>query len=83
MDLQAVVQVFAEERLGASVQGGSHHVNIGTALRHVKTTAEQFKDFDRWRCPPRYISDRIVVRYRAAQAARGCHRQDKCRIQGY
>jgi hypothetical protein len=35
--------------------------NIGTALRHVKATAGQFKDLDRWRCPLRYVSDRIAL----------------------
>ena len=34
--------------------------NIGVALRHVKATAEQFKDLDRWGCLLRYISDRIA-----------------------
>jgi hypothetical protein len=34
--------------------------NIGEALRHVKATAEQFKDLDRWACLLRYISDRIA-----------------------
>ena len=34
--------------------------NIGAALRHVKATAEQFKDIDRWACLLRYISDRIA-----------------------
>jgi hypothetical protein len=34
--------------------------NIGAALRHVRATAEQFKDLDRWGCLLRYISDRIA-----------------------
>jgi Transposase DDE domain group 1 len=34
--------------------------NIGEALRHVKATAEQFKDLDRWGCLLRYVSDRIA-----------------------
>ena len=34
--------------------------NIGAALQHVKTAAEQFKDLDRWGCLLRYISDRIA-----------------------
>ncbi len=34
--------------------------NIGAALRHVRATAEQFKDLDRWGRLLRYISDRIA-----------------------
>ena len=34
--------------------------NVGAALRHVRATAEQFKDLDRWGCLLRYISDRIA-----------------------
>ena len=34
--------------------------NIGAALQHVKTAAEQFRDLDRWACLLRYISDRIA-----------------------
>ncbi len=34
--------------------------NIGEALRHVKATAEQFKDLDGWGCLLRYVSDRIA-----------------------
>ena len=34
--------------------------NIGEALQHVKTAAEQFKNLDRWGCLLRYISDRIA-----------------------
>ena len=34
--------------------------NIGAALRHVRATAEQFKDLDRWGCLLRYISERIA-----------------------
>ena len=35
-------------------------VNIGAALRHVRATAEQFKDLDRWACLLRYVSARIA-----------------------
>ncbi|HEY6087555.1 MAG TPA: hypothetical protein VIV84_07450 [Burkholderiaceae bacterium] len=34
--------------------------NIGAALQHVKASAEQFKDLDRWGCLLRYISERIA-----------------------
>jgi hypothetical protein len=34
--------------------------NIGAALRHVRATAEQFKNLDRWGCLLRYVSDRIA-----------------------
>ncbi|WP_162910129.1 hypothetical protein [Azohydromonas sediminis] len=34
--------------------------NVGAALRHVRATAQQFKDLDRWGCLLRYISDRIA-----------------------
>jgi hypothetical protein len=34
--------------------------NIGAALQHVKATAEQFADLDRWGCLLRYISNRIA-----------------------
>ena len=34
--------------------------NIGAALRHVRATAEQFRDLDRWGCLLRYISERIA-----------------------
>jgi hypothetical protein len=34
--------------------------NIGAALQHVRAAAEQFKDFDRWGCLLRYISDQIA-----------------------
>jgi len=34
--------------------------NIGAPLQHVKASAEQFKDLDRWGCLLRYISDRIA-----------------------
>jgi hypothetical protein len=34
--------------------------NIGAALQHVKTAAEQFKNLDRWGHLLRYISDRIA-----------------------
>ena len=34
--------------------------NIGATLQHVNTSAEQFKDLDRWGCLLRYISDRIA-----------------------
>ncbi|MFM8900141.1 MAG: hypothetical protein ACKOF9_09365, partial [Burkholderiales bacterium] len=34
--------------------------NIGEALRHVKATAEQFKELDCWGCLLRYVSDRIA-----------------------
>ncbi|WP_210760702.1 hypothetical protein [Azohydromonas sediminis] len=32
--------------------------NIGAALQHVRSAAEQFKDLDRWACLLRYVSDR-------------------------
>ena len=34
--------------------------NISKALQHVRDTAEQFKESDRWRCLLRYISDKIA-----------------------
>jgi hypothetical protein len=34
--------------------------NIGAALRHVRATAEQFANLDRWGCLLRYVSDRIA-----------------------
>ncbi len=34
--------------------------NVGAALQHVRDTAEQFKDLDRWACLLRYISQRIA-----------------------
>lgn len=34
--------------------------NIGAALHHVRATAEQFKDIDRWGCLLRYISECIA-----------------------
>ena len=34
--------------------------NIGAALRHVRTAAEQFQTMDPWGCMLRYISDRIA-----------------------
>lgn len=45
--------------------------NIGAALQHVKATAEQFKDLDRWGCVPRYISDRIAPVIGPPQPAQG------------
>jgi hypothetical protein len=34
--------------------------NVGAALQHVRATAEQFKNLDRWGCLLRYVSDRIA-----------------------
>ena len=34
--------------------------NVGTALRHVRATAEQFKNLDCWVTLLRYVSDRIA-----------------------
>ncbi len=34
--------------------------NIGAALQHVKTAAEQFKDMDPWACLLRCISNRVA-----------------------
>jgi len=34
--------------------------NIGAALRHVRVTAEQFRNPDRWGCLLRYIGNRIA-----------------------
>lgn len=34
--------------------------NIGAALQHVRTAAEQFKGLDRWGCLLRWISDRTA-----------------------
>jgi len=34
--------------------------NVGAALRHVRATAEQFKNLDCWVTLLRYVSDRIA-----------------------
>jgi len=34
--------------------------NVGAALQHVRATAEQFANLDRWGCLLRYVSDRIA-----------------------
>ena len=34
--------------------------NVGAALQHVRATAEQFTNLDRWGCLLRYISERIA-----------------------
>lgn len=40
--------------------------NVRAALQHVKATADQSKDLDRWGCPLRYISRRAG--HRATEA---------------
>jgi len=34
--------------------------NIGAALRHVRATAEQFKNIDPWATMLRYVSEKIA-----------------------
>ncbi|MEO7853473.1 MAG: hypothetical protein ABIR94_14655 [Rubrivivax sp.] len=34
--------------------------NVGAALQHVRATAEQFSNLDRWGCLLGYISERIA-----------------------
>ena len=54
--------------------------NIGAALQHVKATAEQFKDLDRWGCLLRYISDRIAPVIGPPQPSPGLRQRGNCRI---
>jgi Transposase DDE domain group 1 len=54
--------------------------NIGAALQHVKATAQQFINIDRWACLLRYVCDKISPILRPQIPLASFPRSGNCRI---